>query len=168
MEIELTDKDRLLLANQFEILGLLKKDNYYLLKAEALRDGHKWLYRDLNMCEVLPDSSAEHVLTILGIYSDLRDSYNKLTDKSGIDEHEVVFPGFDGNNESELLSFAEALRKDGRFSNTLGTSSKNSHHPTTDIYSRMIYKHSELGKLTYPYSKHVIRQIIDAMKYPDN
>lgn len=44
MTIELTDKERLFLANQYEILGLLKNEDYYSELAEQLRDGHKWLY----------------------------------------------------------------------------------------------------------------------------
>lgn len=166
--LKLTDTERLLLANQYEILGLLKKDDDYELMAETLRGGHEWIYRnyfqDLN--ENLPSSDTERVLTILGIYGDMRDSFGVLTDKSGIEESGLNFPGFDGNNESDLLSFAAALRKSGHFRNILGSTSRNSHMPTTEIYSRMIEAWKTLGKPKYPYSKEQIVAIVDSRIHP--
>lgn len=120
--IKLTDAERLVLANQYEILALLTKDTGYTRLSEQLRDGHAWLYSQAldYVSENMPAADAEHVLTILGIYGDLKSSYTHLGDKSGIDVREVEFPGFDGNNESDLLSFARALRKSDRFVETLG------------------------------------------------
>lgn len=116
-DIELTDKERLFLANQYEILAALNDDEHYALMAETLKAGHKWLYDQFfdSLSEDLPDSQAQYVLTILGIFGDLQASYDNLTDKSDIDEKVLPFPGFDGNNESELLSFADSLIKHGRF-----------------------------------------------------
>jgi len=168
--LELTDVERLLLANQYEILGLLKKDDGYVRMAENLRDGHKWIYEQhaTRISENLSDAEAEHVLEILGIYSELRDSYNKLTDKSGIDEHLVVFPGFDGNNESELLSFSRALSQNGNYSETIGKDAKNSHMPTTGMYRRMIAEWKSMGQPRYPLSKAQIVQIVEARVHPDS
>lgn len=99
-KLELTDTHRLILANQFEILGILKKDEGYTRLADQLREGHEWLYQQSleYLSPNLLKEDAELVLTILGIYSDIRESYEKLEDKSGITPQEVVFPGFDGNN----------------------------------------------------------------------
>lgn len=41
MKLDLTDKDHLILSNQYEILGTLKNEENYLLLAEQLREGHK-------------------------------------------------------------------------------------------------------------------------------
>ena len=77
MKIELTDKERLFLANQHEILGHLNKDNsdYHFKLAEQLRDGHEWLYSQSfdNFSENLPDDAAELVLNILQIYEMIQD-----------------------------------------------------------------------------------------------
>ena len=42
--MNLTDTERLILANQFEILGKLKSDDGYIELADNLSKGHVWLY----------------------------------------------------------------------------------------------------------------------------
>lgn len=170
MRMQLTDVERLLLANQYEILAALKKEESYARLAGQLRDGHEWLYSQAFdwLSPNLPVDDAEHVLKILGIYSDLKDSYGALEDKSGIDAGALEFPGFDGNNESEFLAFSRALRDAGRFVSTVPEYGKNSHHATTDMYSRMIAKWQELGEPLYPYSKSTILAIIDSQIHPEN
>ncbi len=169
-KIALTDAERLLLANQYEILALLKEDDSYAKMAQNLRDGHKWLYEQhaTTISENLPDTQVEHVLSILGIYSDLKDSYQKLADKSNIESHLVTFPGFDGNNEAELLHFAQALAANGNYSETIGKDAKNSHMPTTDMYERMIEAWEKLGKPRYPLNLEQITSILDARIHPSN
>lgn len=168
--IKLTDAERLILANQYEILSELRKDDSYARMADELRDGHEWLYSQYfdQLSPNLPEHEVAHVLTILGIYSDIRDSYAKLADKSGVEQHQVEFPGFDGNNESDLLAFSRALRKHDRFTETLGEHPKNSHMPTTDIYQRMIAEWRKLGEPHYPYDKEVIQAILAARVHPEN
>lgn len=168
--LKLTDNERLMLANQYEIMSMLDKHSseYNLLMSETLRAGHKWLYDQFfdSLSENLSDTDAQHVLKILGIYSDLRDSYNKLEDKSEIDEKDLNFPGFDGNNEGEYLSFARNLLKHRRFETTLGKTAINSHMPTTDIYKRMINCWESLGEPYYPYPKDTIIKILAARIHP--
>ena len=169
-KIELNNTERLILANQYKILSLLEEEDSYARLSEQLLEGHEWLYSQAldNISEVMPSEDAEHVLTILGIFGDLRDSYAELADKTGIEPHQVVFAGFDGNNESGLRSFARALRTSDRFVETLGDEIKNSHMPTTDMYKRMIAKWRELGEPNYPYSKDAMLAIIGARVHPDN
>jgi uncharacterized protein YfbU (UPF0304 family) len=170
MRLKLSDTERLILANQYEILAALKKDESLERLAENLRDGHEWLYSQGFdwFSENLPAEDAEHVLWILGIYGDMKASFEALSDKTGIDPRLLAFPGFDGNNESELLHFAGALRKSERFVETIGPNAKNSHMPTTDTYRRMIAKWRELGEPNYPYSREQIVAILDARIHPDN
>ena len=169
-KLNLTDTERLFLANQYEILGALKNDGGYTRMAENLRDGHKWIYEHhaSQISDNLPDEDAEHVLTILGIYSDLRDSFKQLSDNSGIAEHSVIFPGFDGNNEAELLHFSRALLKNDNYAETIGKEPRNSHMPTTEMYRRQIAEWKALGSPRYPLSKESIVKIIDARTHPSN
>lgn len=150
MKIELTDKERLFLANQHEILGHLNKDNsdYHFKLAEQLRDGHEWLYSQSfdNFSENLPDDAAELVLNILQIYEMIQDAYDGLSDKSLISEHQIKFPGFDGNNETEFMGFVDALEKDNRFVDVIQTGNRNSHSPKVHVYERMISKWQAFGK----------------------
>jgi hypothetical protein len=166
-DLDLTATERVLLANQYEILGLLKKEKSYLLLSEALKDGHRWLYEQSFdwLSEDMPKKVAEDVLQILDIYSSMQSSYRDLTDKTGIEESQLRFPGFDGNNEGELLHFARALRTSDRFTDTL-VGDLNSHMPTTETYDRMIRRWQELGAPHYPYTRDVIIQILEARIHP--
>ena len=150
MKIELTDKERLFLANQHEILGHLNKDNsdYHFKLAEQLRDGHECLYSQSfdKFSENLPDDAAELVLNILQIYEMIQDAYDGLSDKSLISEHQIKFPGFDGNNETEFMGFVDALEKDNRFVDVIQTGNRNSHSPKVHVYERMIAKWQAFGK----------------------
>lgn len=168
--VKLTDTERLLLANQYEILAELKDDESYSRLSEQLRDGHEWLYAQAFewLSPNLPSDQAEYVLTILGIFSDLKDSFTELQDKSGIEARSVEFPGFDGNNEGELLTFSKALYDADRFTSTIPKGGKNSHFPTTDLYSRIIAKWRDLGEPSYPYSREIILALIAARIHPDN
>ena len=166
LDLNLTDVERLILANQYEILGALKKDTHYTKLAEALRDGHKWLYEQSleGVSEVMSDNVAEDVLRIIEIYSAMKDSYRDLADKSGIDEHLLEFRGFDGNNEGELLHFARALRENGRYEDTLKHGDINSHMPMCGIYDRMVGAWVKLGRPEFPYSREAILAILEARK----
>lgn len=169
MEIELSDKDRFMLANQYEILACLTKEENYTLMAETLRAGHKWLYDQYfdYFSENLPEDKADHVLTILELYETMKLSYDNLDDKSGVDEKDLAFPGFDGNNEPELLSFARGLVKHDRYMQVLGAKPKNSHMQTTALYARMIKSWEDMGKPEYPLSKEAIQKILAAQIHPD-
>jgi uncharacterized protein len=168
--MKLTDTERLILANQYEILAVLKSDDSYARLAEQLRDGHEWLYQQSfdYFAPNMSQEKAEFVVTILGIYSEMRDSYEQLTDKSGIELHQVQFPGFDGNNEGDLLSFARALRQNERFIDTLPEHGKNSHMPTREMYGRIIAKWREMGEPHFPLTKEQILGLLDAKIHPAN
>ena len=165
MKIELTDKERLFLANQHEILSHLDADNsdYHLKLAEQLRDGHKWLYSQSfdNFSENLPDDDAELVLNILQIYEMIQDAYDGLSDKSLISEHQIKFPGFDGNNETEFMGFVDALEKFHRFTDVIQNGHRNSHSAKVHVYERMIAKWQEFGK-PYTLTKEQLIEILEA------
>jgi uncharacterized protein YfbU (UPF0304 family) len=170
VSLDLSDKDRLILANQYEILSKLDENesDTYVLLAKSLRDGHKWLYQtqlENMLSENLSDEETQHVLDIAGLYGTLKDSYSRISDKSGIDEELLDFPGFDGNNEYELLNFANALVENGRYEVTLEPKGKNSHMPTTETYRRMIAKWRELGEPIYPFDRETIIAILEARTY---
>jgi hypothetical protein len=166
-DLNLTSAERLILANQFEILGHLKKDKGLERLAEALKDGHKWLYEQSFdwFSEEMSDKVAQDVLKILEIYSSMRDSFRDLVDKTDLDESRLRFPGFDGNNEGDLMHFAKALRENDRYTDTL-VGDLNSHMPTTEMYGRMVSQWYELGEPNYPYPREVIIKILEAQTHP--
>ncbi|MEN2427267.1 YfbU family protein [Chromobacterium vaccinii] len=173
--LELTDAQRLILANQYEILSRLDDSanaDEYAEVAEQLRDGHAFLYDgflDGVLSDVLDENTVDHVCTTLQLFSTLKDSYEKLSpeEKDTIDKKEVTFAGFDGNNETDMMLFAQALAKARRFSNTLGERGDlNSHSPTRDLYGRMIQAWKDLDKPHYPLTAEQIRQIVAARIHP--
>lgn len=170
MSIDLNDKERFTLAMQFEILDVLKPNNGYGDYAQSLQNGHKWLYDDIFtvMCENLPDEKARYVLDVLSLYSDMKYSFEHMDNKAGIEECEVRFPGFDGNNETDLLSFAEDLLKYHHYESVLQDRDLNSHSQTTEIYQRMLTKWRELGSPRAPLPKETIQDILAARRHPGN
>lgn len=148
MQLELTDKERLILSNRYEILAFLKRDCSYILLAAQLRAGHKWRYQKSlgALSENLPDEDTELVLDILEVHKALKISYDALTDKSGISIQDVSFAGFDGDNESELMDFVDTLKKSNHFVNIINAGERNSHTPKVHTYQNMIQKWHELDR----------------------
>jgi uncharacterized protein YfbU (UPF0304 family) len=147
--MKLTDTERLILANQYEILGTLKKDDSLLKLSQSLKLGHSWLYSQSYAMYVNSDFSKENsdlVLDILGLYEAIQVSYENLpeNEKSKISETSIIFPGFDGNNESEFRLFADALYEDDRYTSVKSRS--NSHMPSIGMYQTMIEKWEKMNK----------------------
>lgn len=161
----LTDTERLILANQYELLSKLAENEYeteYFLRiSKQLKDGHKWLYEQVfdSIGENLDDESANFVVNVLSLYRALLNSYEQLKTKKQLKKSEVTFKGFDGNNEGELMYFAEALGDAGRFSEVIENGELNSHFPMTSTYQKMLTKWEELEQ-KYELSEEQILQII--------
>ncbi|WP_168404943.1 YfbU family protein [Erwinia amylovora] len=104
-----------------------------------------WEYQSLSTDEDTPED-VKHVCDVLDMYGLLKFTYDHLSPQDQIRlaediptfsvEHDLVFPGFDGNNESNLMSIARIFSKMGRF-NTQDLT-KNSHRPTFNISERML------------------------------
>lgn len=148
----LTDTERLILANQYEILSKFEDSDYgveyYKKLSNNLRLGYKWLYQDHFQClsDVLEDNDTELVVKTLSLYRTLKNNYEDLDDKSVIDEIKITFKGFDGNNERRLMSFTQALKEDDRFTDIIDNGLMNSHSPKKNQYQKMLNKWKELGE----------------------
>ncbi len=74
----LTDTERLILANQYEILSKFEDSDYgveyYKKLSNNLRLGYKWLYQDHFQClsDVLEDNDTELVVKTLSLYRTLK------------------------------------------------------------------------------------------------
>lgn len=97
---------RLILANQYRILGKLSgassETKPYQYYAEILENGYESLYHhfldSIEQIEIAREESTE-VFNILKMFESLGDSYDNLTDKSGLAKHKIEFAGFDGNGD---------------------------------------------------------------------
>ena len=172
MDIKLTDAERLILSNQYRIMARVdaSEREYWEQLSEQLRDGHAYFYEShlkMTMRPNLEEADTIFVLRILGIYSDMADSYQALEEKGDIKEHDVRFPGFDGNDsyEAVLLQFTEALRKDRRFSDTIPEGRDlNSHFSAVREYRRIVATWEQMGEPRYPLSKDQLEQLLVARR----
>ena len=140
--MELTKKERLILANQFRILEQIdpKEADFYQKAYTILQKGYaleydslvEWFHDDLTKEE------CREVIEILEMHSRLDYAYRRLGDKTGIDEVRLRFRGFDGNNETGQMSYADFLiHREGKWRD-FASMDLNSHCPTLDRYRRML------------------------------
>lgn len=163
MRLNLTDEQRLILANQHKILSHLDTDNatYHAQRAEHLMQGLEHFYREAqDLYEVMPIEDEQLVKSILWLYDSMVNSYRELDDKTGISEETLEWPGFDGNHEIEHLIFARALQAAGEYTAVLGEHRPlNSHCTMIDSYQRMLAAWSRMGQPTLM----TRQQIIDVL-----
>jgi uncharacterized protein len=141
--MELTLKERLLLANQYLILEKLypnEADRYAQFR-KALQNGYVQAYGELTQWfseDELSTEECRKVMDILDMYRVMRAAHARLSDRAAITEHDVTFPGFDGNNESKHFSYAKYLIEDcGRWEEFKGCD-LNTHSEMMPVYDRML------------------------------
>lgn len=104
--IQLTLKERLFLQNQYLILEKLYPAGGYAEKRAIVENGYTYHYDDLFNSisdKELSIEDCKFVLDVLEMYRGIIFSNRKLKDSALPD---VSFPGFDGNNETELMAYA--------------------------------------------------------------
>lgn len=147
--MKLHKKDRLLLINQYKILAALDKseESRYLELIEILERGYSIFYSMIDewVSEDMPEEEGRFVLEVLDLYRAIDDVRRSSKDSRLIDHMYSVFPGFDGNNESEYLGFCRFLiEKQGKFQEQKQYLQKNdgmnSHTPMVEKYRRMLDK----------------------------
>ncbi|MEC5211315.1 uncharacterized protein YfbU (UPF0304 family) [Psychrobacter sp. PL15] len=140
-----TDTERVILANQYEILGKLSNEQAYLDLAENLKDGHAWIYdQQILVSPIFSKEQSDFVVSILELYDAIQDSFDALSDKGSLTPDRVKFPGFDGNNEGEYMRFFSALVKNQQFAHVKAHT--NSHMQKISTYEGMLSKWESLGK----------------------
>ena len=144
--MELNKIERLIISNQFKILEKLypEEAEYYSKNRKALENGYKlhyqWIFE--NIYDEMSEEECQEVIDILNMYRSLTFSYQKLSDKSGIEESDIRFPGFDGNNEISQYSYTNYFTLELNRFNELTNGSEyadfNSHCEMLDCYRRML------------------------------
>ncbi len=159
-------KDRIILANQCRILQKVDPDNEseYRRALEILDNGYESEYGTIGgiLIEPVPENVCEEVHSILGLYRSLSNGYKQLSDKTGIDAKDVEFRGFDGNNESDHLSYAQFLASEGKYEESRVV---NSHSQVLGMYRRMLAEF-EQAEPKYPLEKADIQRILAARIHP--
>ncbi len=165
--MKLSKVERLILANQYRILARLDESNagWCERMREALESGYEGAYSGLfnAIFDGLSAEQCSFVIRTMDMYNALQRSYTALADKSGIDERSGKFPGFDGNNETEHMGYAEyVVEQEDRFPGLqLGGDRFNSHTRSIPRYRAMLAVWRELGE-SYELSKDQMRHVLDA------
>jgi uncharacterized protein len=141
----MTYTERRTLANQYRILALLNKEESedYAARAEALECGYEahfdegWFTADE---DVLTIEQCEEVTSTLRMFEDLLVSFRHLKDKDGLNEQDLAFRGYDGNDETKYMAYARFFCETydgGRRFQTLSSGTGfgfNSHQPNVNAY----------------------------------
>ena len=165
----LTKIERLLLVNQFKILEKIypEEADYYSQHREALEAGYvlhyDWLFEQL--WDEISKEKCREVIDILSMYRAVTFSERKLDKNDRIDHRFLKFRGFDGNEESQLMAYAEYFVQNLRRFTELKYGSDradfNSHMPMLDEYRAMLEewkKCTDINEL----SREEILRILDA------
>lgn len=146
--LPLTTTERWLLHNQFEILQQLNPDhpdyheNYFQNAREILAQGYEWYYDDIAQhiyTRIFPYSNALEIIHILNMFEDLQFAYEKLDDKTGIDQGTLEFHGFSANTETSELQFTRFMMDSmHQLDHVKPKHDLNSHVPMLEAYRRML------------------------------
>lgn len=160
MSLELTLKERLVLAQNYRLLALQdpeNKDHWERLE-EVVAQGYTgmyWMLTEHFAEQSLPEETSDYIHEVLQMWEAIGFAVEDgvYVPEDDAERHSAKFPGFDGNNEAELLGYAntfcsqeryEGLKRDGRI--------PNSHMPTRDWYERMLVvwrgRQDRYGRLT--------------------
>ncbi len=167
--MELTRMERLIISNQLKILESLypQEEEYYANQRKAIENGYK-LHYDSIFVNISKDEMSEEdcqeILNILDMYRAITFSYEKLSDKNGINEEDIVFKGFDGHNETNKYLYTNYFIFDLKRFDELKYGQEfpdfSSHVEMLDTYKKMLNIWNK-----YP-NKHNIdkNQIIELLK----
>lgn len=163
--MDLSEKERLILYNQYRILEKLYPDEEKdcQLAQKILLEGYELEYDEL--ITMMGDVSREvckETIDILQMFRSLFFSYEKLEDKSGIDEYDVKFQGFDGNEEGEYYSYAEFFILDKKRYEEFNKCEINSHCNKLPQYREMLSVWRQFKRFTSDLTKEQILDIISS------
>jgi len=154
--MELSKKDRVFLINQYSILAALNNDeaSHYNELITILENGYEIYYSmvDQWISSDMPSEDGKFVINILDLYRAIENLKRKAKSEELENHHYSFFIGFDGNNETEYMSFARFLVEDqGKFREQepylRKNDNMNSHAPMIDTYKRMLDKANEIESI---------------------
>lgn len=158
----LSKRDRIMFLLLLKVLEKIDDENSldYQLLMSVIKNGYSYNYDELFVLlyEEIPTEVCKKVLDILEMYRGIIYSYDAIKrdgKKTNLTDKDVMFPGFDGNRETEYLSYARFFIYDmDRYSeiqNIDMTDNLNSHWQTLDYYNKMLQIWEEYESLPNRY-----------------
>lgn len=154
--MKLDIKDRFIISNQLKILEKLypEEQETYESNRKAIEYGfelhYDWIME--HIYEGLNSEECNFVLNVLDMYASMLHSYNKLKSEN-IKKDDVIFRGFDGNNETMYMAYARYFLEDlDRYREIQESSNNyyNSHSQMVSKYKHMLSKYNKY-KQSYTY-----------------
>ncbi len=173
--MELDKKERLILHNQYLILEKLypEQAKQYSVCREAIESGYELHYDWMTefLIDPMKERECRKTLDILSMHSVMLRAATDL-DLSDEIKNDVVFEGFDGNGETEYMSYAQFLILElGRFSDLKEAGPKfptfNSHYPYMDSYDRMLTVWHGLGNERWKLTAENVNDLLAAARSPN-
>ena len=171
-DIDLTRLDRLKLANQYKILAKLYPDeaDEYERYIEIVERGYAFEYGDLfyPIEAEIGDELCREVLGVLNLHRALSQGFSQAGEQSLVKKEEIEFRGYDGNNESDQMAFAQYfIAKKGRFEELYISDDFNTHCPMTNRYRAMFEAWREIpAERAFDLTIQEIRDILDVRLAP--
>jgi uncharacterized protein len=142
---QLSRIERKILSNQYKMLERLDPDNAddYSYLRNIVDHGFEGDYEDvLRGTYEEPDTMSavdcSYVGDVLQMYDMMQTAF-KNGQQEGVELERLKFPGFDGNNETKFVAYAQHLRSHGKWTFIdLRSEDFNSHSPTEGRYRRML------------------------------
>jgi hypothetical protein len=145
--IKLDIKERLQLSFQLKILEKLypEEEEYYANHRKAIEDGYELHYSWIaeNISEGLSTEECKEVLDILDMYMAMYISFLALKNPQKLSIDSIIFPGFDGNNETMRMLYTKYIIEElNRFEEIqkLTKGEYNSHTEMIPTYKNMLEK----------------------------
>jgi uncharacterized protein len=155
--MKLSNTERLILINQFEIRKSLAKKKeeiaYFDERIRVLTEGHEILYRDLfaELNEEVPEDKGRFVLDVLDMYRAI-ETYKRenVSDANVSKIPGSHFRGYDGNEETAYYTLTRFLIKTQhkyteQLSYEKSTDGFNSHMPLVPTYKKVHARWVKLG-----------------------
>jgi uncharacterized protein YfbU (UPF0304 family) len=148
MPIQLSMVERLVLANQDRVLCNVDPDScryfQWEQRIEILENGFEGLYPEI-FREISSRCVSEEECRFVADILTLATWMAEFNDK-GLNVEEFINLGFDGNNESELLNYAEFVYRGTAHSYPGIASIVNCHAPMRERYAAMLREWEVMGK----------------------
>lgn len=141
--MEMTSTQRLILANQYKLMGLLDSANAqkYARLETIVRGGFALELKELDsdFCD-LSVEECQTVLATLEMYKALHVSYNNLADKSAVTPHRLQFVGYCAVREKKYLNYLRFITGvEGKYQEFMRCEHGcDSQTPMWDKYSKML------------------------------
>lgn len=156
--------NKLNLTNQYKIIEKLYPDeaDYYSRHRKALEEGYAyqydWIFEPFST--ELSIEECRYVWDVLDLHRALFSSVKRLDTNDTNLNKKIKFKGFDGNNETKYLVYAEYILHDLNRYMELHSNDYNTHSPTSNKYSRMLKSWEKYNK-THKLNEQQIKEILN-------